>query len=135
MTVTDSATPYEVEEGVYVSFAAGELMYSDKFTLNVFAPDKQMGQDAGLAQVSKVVHAGFSDDTSSAVSATNGNFSYIYGGQEVTVGITAGMTLSQLKNLINYDGDNPGGGGQHPKRRPGPAHQLSFGAYRHGYRR
>ena len=108
VTVTDSGTAYEVDDGVYVSFAAGELVYSDKFTLNVFAPDKQQGQDAGLAQVTKVVHEGFSDDTSSSVTDANAFFSYTYGGQEVTVGVTAGMTLSQLVSLINNDGDNPG---------------------------
>ena len=108
VTVTDSGTAYEVEEGVYVSFAAGDLIKSDSFTLNVFAPDKQQGQDAGLAQVARVVHEGFCDDTSSSLTDTNASFSYTYGGQEVTLTVSAGMTLSQLKSMINYDEDNPG---------------------------
>ncbi len=108
VTVTDSGTAYEVEDGVYISFAAGDLIYNDKFTLNVFSPDKQQGQDEGMAQVAKVVHAGFGDDAISSVTSGNAYFYYTYNGQQRAVAVSAGMTLSQLKSLINYDTQNPG---------------------------
>ena len=108
VSITDSDTAYEVDQGVKVSFAAGELADGQTFTVNVFAPDKQKGQDSGLAQAAKVVHAGFSDDTTSAVTNDSGFFTYTYAGQQVSVSVDGGSTLSQLVNMINNDANNPG---------------------------
>ena len=108
VSVTDSGTAYEVDQGVKVSFAAGELADGQTFTVNVFAADKQKGQDSGLAQAAKVVHNGFSDDTTTAVTSDSAFFSYTYAGRQVSVEVNGGTTLSQLVNLINNDANNPG---------------------------
>ena len=108
VSITDSDTAYEVDQGVKISFAAGELADGQTFTVNVFAADKQKGQDSGLAQAAKVVHAGFSDDTTSAVTNDSGFFTYTYAGQQVSVSVNGGSTLSQLVNMINNDANNPG---------------------------
>ena len=108
VSITDSDTEYEVDQGVKVSFAAGELADGQTFTVNVFAADKQKGQDSGLAQAAKVVHEGFSDDTTSAVTNDSAFFSYTYAGKQVSVAVNGGTTLSQLVNLINNDANNPG---------------------------
>jgi flagellar hook-associated protein 2 len=108
ISMSDSSQTYEIEAGVKINIAAGDLTEGKDFQINVFAPDKQQGQDAGLAQVAKVVHAGFTDDTSTAVTNANGTFTYTYGGEEVSLSVLAGVTLSQLASLINDDTGNPG---------------------------
>lgn len=109
VSVTDSDFYYEVGEGVYVSFAPGtDLVGGQTFSINVYAPDKQQAQDKGLAQATKLVHEGFSDDTITPVTTSAATFSFTYGGESVEIEIAADSTLSQLKNLINSDSDNPG---------------------------
>lgn len=109
VSVTDSATAYEVEDGVYLEFAAGtDLTAGDTFLVNVYAPQFQRGQDDGLAQVSKAIHAGYNDTDVTAVTTADATFSYTYGGKTVDVAVTADATLGQLVNLINNDADNPG---------------------------
>ncbi len=109
VSVTDSGTAYEVEQGVKIAFASGTaLPTGETFNINVFAANKQQGQDAGLAQATKVVHNGFPDDTTTAVTSSSATFSYTYGGKSVSISVPAGTTLSQLVNLINNDEDNPG---------------------------
>ncbi len=109
VSVTDSNTAYEVEQGVYISFAAGtDLTNNDTFLINVFAPQFQRGQDTGLAQVAKAIHAGYNDTDTTPVTTADGTFSYTYGGQTVDVAVTADTTLGQLVSLINDDADNPG---------------------------
>jgi flagellar hook-associated protein 2 len=108
VSVSQSGTAYEVEQGVYVSFGAGSLNQSEDFQVNVFAPDQQQGQDKGLAQATKVVHDGWSDESASAVTNADATFSYTYGGQSVTLNVEGGTTLSQLAADINDDSDNPG---------------------------
>ncbi len=44
----------------------------------------------------------------SAVTTTDGDFSYTVDGKQATVTVTANMTLEQLMNAINNDEDNPG---------------------------
>jgi flagellar hook-associated protein 2 len=67
-----------------------------------------MGQDKGLAQATKIVHAGFADDSTTAVTSSVGTFSYTYAGQTYNVTVIPGHTLSQLVEDINSDPTNPG---------------------------
>ncbi len=109
VSVTQSNTVYAVEEGVKINFTAeGALVEGDTFQINVFAPDRQQSQDKGLAQVTKLVHAGFQDQDQTAVTTKDADFTYVYAGTTVTVDITAGYTLTQLRDAINNDSDNPG---------------------------
>ncbi len=108
VSLSQSAHAYSVDQGVKLSIAAGSLATGDTFQINVFAPDQQQGQDKGLAQATKLVHAGWADETSTAVTNSNATFSYTYAGQTVTLSVDGGTTLSQLKDAINSDSDNPG---------------------------
>ena len=109
VSVNKSGTYYEVADGVKIQFDnAGTLVESDEFTVNVFAADRQQAQDKGLAQVTKVVHEGFTDQDQSAVTTSNATFSYTYGGETISVAVSAGTTLTQLVSTINLDSDNPG---------------------------
>lgn len=109
VSVTQSNTAYTVDQGVKLNFTAeGSLLKDDTFSLNVFAVDRQQGQDKGLAQATKVVHAGFQDKDTSAVTTTNATFSYTYAGETVSLTIDASNTLSQMMSAINNDENNPG---------------------------
>lgn len=99
---------YTVDQGVQISLAAGSLNNGDTFQINTFAPDQQQGQDKGLAQATKLVHAGWADDSTTAVTTNNATFSYTYAGQSVTLAVSGGSTLTQLKDAINSSASNPG---------------------------
>lgn len=108
VSINKSNQAYSVDDGVKISLDAGSLAGGDTFQINVFAPDHQQGQDKGLAQATKVVHSGWADETTTAVTDSNATFSYTYAGETITVSVAAGSTLTQLKNAINQDSDNPG---------------------------
>ncbi|KMY68990.1 hypothetical protein AAU61_05415 [Desulfocarbo indianensis] len=108
VSINKSNQAYTVDQGVKISLEAGNLAGGDTFQINVFAPDHQQGQDKGLAQAAKVVHSGWADETTTAVTNSNATFSYTYAGETITVSIAAGSTLTQVKNAINQDSDNPG---------------------------
>lgn len=108
VTVSDSDQTYSVEEGFSLQVSAGSLNNGDTFQVNVFAPVQQQGQDKGLAQTTKLVHEGFADQDTTAVTTSDGTFSYTYNGQKIDVSVMSGTTLSQLVTLINVDSDNPG---------------------------
>ena len=108
VSISDSAEVYEVDSGIKIQIDAGTLTKGKDFQINVFGSDKQQGQDSGLAQVAKVVHSGFADAESTAVTNTAGTFTYTYGGTTTSVSVAAGTTLAELAALINSDADNPG---------------------------
>ena len=108
VSISDSLEAYEVDSGIKIQIDAGTLQDGKDFQVNVFGPDKQQGQDSGLAQVAKVVHSGFADESSTAVTSTAGTFSYTYGGTETSVSVSTDTNLAQLAALINADPDNPG---------------------------
>jgi flagellar hook-associated protein 2 len=108
VSVSDSDQTYSVEQGFSLKLSQGTLVAGDTFQVNVFAPVQQQGQDKGLAQATKVVHQGFADKDTTAVTTANATFSYTYNGNKIDVGVPAGTTLSQLVTLINVDSDNPG---------------------------
>ncbi len=108
VTVSDSDQTYSVEQGFSLQVSAGSLINGDTFQVNVYSPVQQQGQDKGLAQTTKLVHEGFADQDITAVTTSDGTFSYTYNGQKIDVTVTSGTTLSQLVTLINVDSDNPG---------------------------
>lgn len=108
VSLAESNNAYTVDQGVKLSLAAGDLATGDTFQINVFSPIQQQGQDKGLAQATKVVHSGWSDDLTTEVTAADATFSYTYAGKTITVSVDGGSTLTQLKNAINSDSDNPG---------------------------
>ncbi|MFH1061031.1 MAG: flagellar filament capping protein FliD [Pseudomonadota bacterium] len=108
VSISDSAQTYGVDQGVEIKLDAGALTNGDTFQVNVFAPVQQQGQDKGLAQGAKAVHSGFGDKDTSAVTDSEATFSYTYGGQTVSLTISAGETLYDLATDINSDADNPG---------------------------
>ncbi len=106
-----STTAVDVFQGVTVEFAAGTAAAGDTFSIDTWHPDLQAPQDEGIAKTEKEYHAGFSDeDTTAVTSAAGGDktFSYVYNGQEVSITVAGGTTLSGLIDLINNDSDNPG---------------------------
>jgi flagellar hook-associated protein 2 len=108
VSMQNSNYAYTVDQGVQISLAAGTLNSGDTFQINTFAPDQQQGQDKGLARATKLVHSGWSDDSTTAVTSNNATFSYTYAGQSVTVAVSGGSTLTDLKDAINSSSSNPG---------------------------
>lgn len=104
----DNEETVSVSQGVELKFSSGTLTSGEKFFINVLSPDLQEGQDTGLAQVEQVVHSGFADTGTTAVTDSDQTFSYIYGGVRVSVDVDADTTLSGLVDLINDDASNPG---------------------------
>ena len=108
VSLSQSNYAYEVEQGIKISLGSGSVASSDTFQVNVFAADQQQGQDKGLAQACKVVHDGFADPDITAVTTSDATFNYTYMGEQISVAVGAGTTLSQLVTTINLDSDNPG---------------------------
>jgi len=96
-------------QGIQIDIAAdGTLAKGTKFSLDVFAPDIQLGQDRGLAQSAQVTHSGLSSRTAQ-VTATDGTFQYSYKGQtSPVISVPAGASLEDLVRLINESAGNPG---------------------------
>jgi len=103
-----AGTNLDVYQGLKINFTAGDLVAGNTFSIDVYSPHIQKGQDSGLAQVEQVVHSGFIDPGTTKVTAGNAIFSYIYGGKRASVSVAADTTLSGLVNLINNDTANPG---------------------------
>lgn len=103
-----AGTALVVFQGVKISLADGSLTANDTFSIDVFAPTLQGGQDSGLARVEQIVHRGFPDSDTTPVTAGYGVFSLIYGGKPYSVTVNAGTTLSWLAAIINSDPMNPG---------------------------
>ena len=111
ITIPDNytaGTNLDVSQGLKISFAAGDLVSGDDFSIDVYSPHLQKGQSTGLAQVEQVVHSGFADTGTTAVTDEDRIFSYTYGGVTIDVDVAADTTLSGLVALINNDTDNPG---------------------------
>jgi len=98
----------DVFQGVQVKLSAGNVNENDTFSIDIWHPDLQAAQDSGLAMTEKEVHSGFSDVDTTEVTSTDQTFSYTYNGQQRTIDIAAGTTLSELMGLINNDSENPG---------------------------
>ncbi len=101
-------TPVNVFQGVQVKLSAGNVNGNDTFSIDIRHPDLQAAQDSGLAMTEKEVHSGFSDTNTTEVTSTDQTFSYTYNGQQRTIDVAAGTTLSELRGLINNDSENPG---------------------------
>jgi flagellar hook-associated protein 2 len=101
-------TLVDVFQGVQVKLGAGNVNENDTFSMDTWHPDLQAAQDSGMAMTEKQVHSGFSDMGTTSVTSTDENFSYTYNGQQRTIDIAAGTTLSELRDLINNDSENPG---------------------------
>jgi hypothetical protein len=50
VSIAQAGTEYSVDQGLKLKFAAGSLVAGNTFSVNVFAPDQQLGQDKGLAR-------------------------------------------------------------------------------------
>ena len=98
----------DVFQGVQVKLSAGNVNENDTFSIDIWHPDLQVAQDSGMAMAEKEVHSGFSDTDTTEVTSTDQTFSYTYNGQQRTIDVAAGTTLSELRDLINNDSQNPG---------------------------
>jgi len=98
----------DVFQGVQVKLSAGNVNENDSFSIDIWHPDLQAAQDSGLAMTEKEVHSGFPDTDTTEVTSTDQTFSYTYNGQQRTIDIAAGTTLSELSGLINNDSENLG---------------------------
>jgi len=101
-------TLVDVFQGVQVKLSAGNVNENETFSVDIWHPDLQAAQNSGLAMTEKKVHSGFSDMDTMEVTSTDQTFSYTYNGQQGTIDVAAGATLSELKGLINNDSENPG---------------------------
>ncbi|WP_449246322.1 flagellar filament capping protein FliD [Desulfarculus baarsii] len=108
VSLSDADQSYEVDQGFTIKLDAGTVTHGDDFQVNVFAPDKQQGQDTGLAQNCKLIHEGFSDTTITPVTDSDATFTYTYGGETTSVAVEAGTVLADLVDKINNDENNPG---------------------------
>ncbi len=111
ISVTDGDyTGLSVFQGLTMSFGniGDTIEGGDTFSIDVWHPDLQAAQDEGTAKAEKEVHSGFSDIDTTSVTDTDQTFSYTYNGQQRTITVNAGTTLSELKDLINNDSQNLG---------------------------
>lgn len=113
ITIPSNYTPgneetVSVTQGLELMFSSGDLVSGEKFSINIFSPDLQKGQDSGMAQVEQIVHSGFADTGTTVVTGSAKTFSYIYGGTRASIDVAADATLSDLVGLINNDTNNPG---------------------------
>jgi len=106
--VVSAAGTYDIYQGVQLAISSGDLTANQTFSLDVYNPTLQQGQDTGLAQVDQVTHGGFIDADTTAITSASGTFSYFYGGVETSITVAAGSTLTDLVNAINNDENNPG---------------------------
>jgi flagellar hook-associated protein 2 len=106
----ETYTNISVYQGLTISFGDDDetIVGGDTFSVDVWHNDLQAGQDEGLARVEQEVHSGFSDSGTTAVTTAAGTFSYTYNGRSTTIDVALGTTLTELKDLINNDADNPG---------------------------
>ena len=74
-------------------------------TANAGSYDIHVGQ---LAKADKWTHSGHADVDTTAVTNTEQTFEYTYDGTNVSLTVTAGTTLEELRDLINNDPANPG---------------------------
>ncbi len=98
----------DVHQGLKLNLSAGTVVAGNTFSIDVYSPTLQAGQDSGLAQVEQVVHSGFADSDTTAVTDDGAIFSLVYGGKRYSVDVDAGTTLSGLAAIINNDASNPG---------------------------
>jgi len=106
----DGTGSIEVTQGLKLDFTIGNtLRKNNKFAVDLFNSDIQLAQDSGLATAGKVVHKGFVDANSTALTTSSATFSYKYGGSDlITINVAANTTLQGLANLINNSSNNPG---------------------------
>ncbi|UQZ90941.1 hypothetical protein C4J81_17665 [Deltaproteobacteria bacterium Smac51] len=100
----------EVLQGLKMNFqfgASGVVITNEAFSVDLQTPVMQKAADTGLAQTDKWVHKGFPDLTSSVTNGA-GNFDFTYGGEEYSISISDGTTLSALVDKINSSSNNPG---------------------------
>ena len=84
------------------------LRNGQQFSLDVFAPDIQMGQDRGLAQSAQIAHNGLSSNRA-IVTTVGGVFQYSYRGiDSPVINVPENTTLEGLVRLINEQPGNPG---------------------------
>ena len=84
------------------------LARGEKFSMNVYAPNVQQGQDRGLAQSAQIAHSGLSG-ANATVTDTAGIFQYRYRGVDVSpINVPENTTLEGLAKLINESAGNPG---------------------------
>ena len=98
----------DVYQGLKINLTAGTLVAGDDFSIDVYSPNLQAGQNEGLAQVEQAVHSGFPDTNTTVVTTTNAAFSLVYGGKRFSIDVDADTTLTGLVSLINADTSNPG---------------------------
>ncbi|MDR2198257.1 MAG: flagellar filament capping protein FliD [Deltaproteobacteria bacterium] len=110
-TVKSVDEEVEIYQGLKIKFelgVSGRFVANESFTIDCQAPTLQKGQNSGVAQTEKVVHAGFIDQISPIHDGTAAEFVYKYKGVKHTVNVTDGMSLNILADAINSASDNPG---------------------------
>lgn len=108
--VTVNSNEVTLFQGLKINIADMDatLTRGQEFSLDVFAPDVQLGQDRGMAQSAQVTHSGLSSSTAS-VSNVAGTFRYSYRGvQSPVINVPANTSLEGLAKLINESPGNPG---------------------------
>ena len=110
VTVPKDSTSVTLFQGLTIDISepSGNVSNGQQFSLDVYAPDIQLGQDRGLAQSAQVTHQGLSSNNA-FVTTADGQFQYSYRGVESSViNVPANTTLDGLVRLINEAPGNPG---------------------------
>ncbi|MCL2063644.1 MAG: flagellar filament capping protein FliD [Candidatus Cloacimonetes bacterium] len=115
ITIPDGAEAgdeFDVMQGITLKlpddFDRTELRANTRFTLNVYAPDIQLGQDKGLAQSAQIESVQKWNRITDLAFAEGGTFSYTYAGESHVIAVSADTTLERLVWMINESPDNPG---------------------------
>ncbi|MDR2354517.1 MAG: flagellar filament capping protein FliD [Deltaproteobacteria bacterium] len=102
----------DIFQGLSITFSKtgnnGRFIKAESFSIDCQAPVLQMGQDSGLAQSEKLVHAGFVDQISAIQTGSSAKFVYTYQGVSHEVLVSDGMSLQLFADAINNASDNPG---------------------------
>ena len=108
----EAGDEFEVLQGITfklpTDFDRTDLRANTRFSLNVYAPDIQLGQDKGLAQSAQIESVKKWNSLNDLVSPAGGTFSYSYAGELHIIPISSDTTLERLVWMINESPENPG---------------------------
>lgn len=108
VTINDNTVTLFQGLSINITDNLASLNKGDQFSLDVSAPDIQLGQDRGVAQSAQLTHTGLSS-TNAYVTTSDSMFSYSYAGvQSPLINVPANTTLEDFAKLINESAGNPG---------------------------
>ena len=112
VTIDANQNSVELFQGLTISVESladrQGVINRQEFSLNVYSPDIQLGQDKGIAQSAQLESMDKWSSVTNVISTTDAKFSYSYAGNVHDINVPAGTSLERLVRLINDTPGNPG---------------------------